>query len=30
MSRSEEVEMTVLCLIYDGDKILLQNRLKQD
>ena len=30
MSRTENVELTVLCLIEDGDKILLQNRVKKD
>ena len=30
MSRAENVELTVLCLIEDGDKILLQNRVKKD
>ena len=30
MGRTENVELTVLCLIQDGDKILLQNRLKKD
>ena len=30
MSRIENVELTVLCLIEDGDKILLQNRVKKD
>lgn len=30
MSRTENVELTVLCLIEDGDKILLQNRVKND
>ena len=30
MSRTENVELTVLCLIEDGDKILLQNREKKD
>ncbi len=30
MSRTENVELTVLCLIEDGDKILLQNRVKTD
>ena len=30
MSRTENVELTVLCLIEDGDRILLQNRLKPD
>ena len=30
MSRTENVELTVLCLITDGDSILLQNRRKND
>lgn len=30
MHRVENVELTVLCLIEDGDKILLQNRIKKD
>lgn len=30
MSKTENVELTVLCLIEDGDKILLQNRVKKD
>ena len=30
MSRTENVELTVLCLIEDGDRILLQNRVKKD
>ena len=30
MSRTENVELTVLCLITDGDRILLQNRVKKD
>lgn len=30
MNRSEPVELTNLCLIYSGDKILLQNRKKAD
>ena len=30
MGRTETVELTVLCLIQDGDKILLQNREKED
>jgi len=30
LSRTENVELTVLCLIEDGDKILLQNREKKD
>lgn len=29
-SRTETVELTVLCLITDGDRILLQNRVKED
>ena len=29
-SRTESVELTVLCLIEDGDRILLQNRVKED
>ena len=28
--RTENVELTVLCLIQDGNKILLQNRVKED
>jgi len=28
MSRSEKVILTVLCMVYDGDKILLQDRIK--
>ncbi len=28
--RAENVELTVLCLIQDGNKILLQNRVKED
>ena len=28
--RTERVELTVLCLVEDGDKILLQNRVKKD
>ena len=28
--RTERVELTVLCLIEDGNKILLQNRIKKD
>lgn len=28
MSRSEKVILTVLCMVYDEDKILLQNRVK--
>ena len=30
MRRTEEVELTVLCLVTDGDNILLQNRVKAD
>lgn len=30
MRRTENVELTVLCLIADGEKILLQNRTKED
>ena len=30
MSKTEIVELTVLCLIQDGKKILLQNRVKKD
>ena len=30
MAKTENVELTVLCLIQDGDKILMQNRVKQD
>ena len=30
MSRTENVELTVLCLITDGDRLLLQNRTKKD
>lgn len=30
MKRTEEVELTVLCMIYDGERILLQNRIKED
>ena len=30
MHKTENVELTVLCLITDGDKILLQNRTKED
>jgi len=29
-NRTEPVELTVLCLIYQGDRILLQNRTKAD
>lgn len=30
MKRTENVELTTLCLIYQNDKILLQNRVKKD
>ena len=30
MQRTENVELTVLCLIHQNDKYLLQNRLKND
>lgn len=30
MSRTEQVELTCLCLIYKDDKVLLQNRIKKD
>lgn len=30
MTRTENVELTVLCLIEDDNKILLQNRVKKD
>ena len=30
MGRTENVELTVLCLITDGDRLLLQNRVKKD
>ena len=30
MHKTENVELTVLCLISDGDKVLLQNRTKED
>lgn len=30
MDYVEKVELTVLCMIYDDDKILLQNRIKND
>lgn len=30
MSRTEQVELTVLCLIYRDGQILLQNRVKKD
>ena len=30
MSRTENVELAVLCLLTEGDRILLQNRVKRD
>ncbi len=30
MQRTENVELTVLCLIHENDNYLLQNRLKED
>ena len=30
MAKSEKAIITVLCMVYDGDKILLQNRVKDD
>ena len=30
MSRTEKVELAVLCLLTEGDRILLQNRVKRD
>ena len=30
MSRTEPVELTVLCLLQRGNEILLQNRVKKD
>lgn len=30
MSKTESVELTVLCLIHRGDTLLLQNRVKRD
>lgn len=30
MDRTERVELTVICLVEDGDRILLQNRVKAD
>ena len=30
MSRTENAELTVLCLVEDGDRILLQDRVKED
>lgn len=30
MARIEKVELTVLCLVHNGDTYLLQNREKED
>ena len=30
MNKTENAELTVLCLVEDGDRILLQNRVKKD
>ena len=30
MARTEQVELTCLCLVNRGDEILLQNRIKKD
>ena len=30
MDRTERVELTTLCMVYRGDEILLQNRVKTD
>ncbi|MBP5669770.1 MAG: 8-oxo-dGTP diphosphatase [Lachnospiraceae bacterium] len=30
MRRTEEVELTVLCLIHDADRVLLQDRISED
>lgn len=30
MSREVPVELTVMCMVYDGDRILLQDRVKPD
>lgn len=30
MRRTEQVELTILCMVYKGNKILLQNRRKED
>ena len=29
MSRIEEVELTNMCMVYDGDKVLVQDRLNR-
>ena len=30
MSRTIPIELTVMCMVYDGDKILVQDRVKSD
>lgn len=30
MARTENIELTVICLIYRENRILLQNRVKED
>ena len=30
MSRTENVELTVVCLLEDGGRVLLQNRKKEE
>ena len=30
MSRTEQVELTILCSVYKENKLLLQNRMKDD
>ena len=30
MSRTEQVELTTLCMVYRGEELLLQNRVKTD
>ena len=30
MRRTEQVELTVLCLVHQGNRYLLQNRVKND
>lgn len=30
MGRETPIELTVMCMVYDGDKILVQDRVKQD
>lgn len=30
MARTFPIELTVMCMVYDGDRILVQNRVKPD